>query len=132
MAALDNGPGCDGLVFRIEQDKIEEETEILWRREQVGPAYIAMFVETVVSGQRLDALAFVADCDAELIDVDLTRDEQIRCVATGVGFMGSSLDYLRGIDQKFAALGIQDNEVTSLLRGAEDLVRATTAEAQNG
>jgi cation transport protein ChaC len=119
MAALDRGKGCDGLAFRIAKENLEEETEVLWRREQVGPAYTATFVDAVVSGEGLRELTFVADHDANLIDDGLTRDEQIRYIATGTGFMGSSIDYLRGIDQKLAALGIHDGEVTDLLRGAE-------------
>jgi len=33
--------------------------------------------------------------------------------------MGSSLDYLKNIHRQFAALGIQDDEVSELLRGTE-------------
>lgn len=124
MAALDKGPGCDGLLFRIERDRIEEETEVLWRREQVGPAYVATFVEAMVESQPTPALTFVADHDATLIDASLSREEQVRFLATGTGFLGSSLDYLRNIDEKFAALGIHDDEVTSLLRETEEYLRA--------
>ncbi len=115
MAALDDGPECDGLLFRIAEELIDEETEILWRREQVGPAYRAAFVEATHGDGCARALTFVADHDADLIDPTLTRDEQIRYFATGSGFLGSSLDYLRNIDKKFAALGIRDDDVTALL-----------------
>ena len=115
MAALDRGSGCDGLVFRVLREHVEEETEILWRREKVGPAYTATFVEAVVAEEPVTALAFVADHDAELIDPNLTRDEQIHFLATGVGFFGPSIDYLKNIAKKFTALGIHDEEVTSLL-----------------
>lgn len=123
MAALDEGSGCDGLLFRIARAHIEEETEVLWRREQVGPAYTSVFVDAFLSDQRVRALTFVADHDAELIDANLTREEQIRFVATGKGFLGSSMDYLRNIHGKFAALGIHDEDVAGLLRDAESYVR---------
>jgi len=123
MAALDEGTGCDGLLFRIAREHIEEETEILWRREQVGPAYTSIFVDAILSDQRVRALTFVADHDAELIDANLTREEQIRFVATGKGFLGSSLDYLRNIHRKFAALGVHDEDVAALLRDAESYIR---------
>lgn len=38
------------------------------------------------------ALPFVADLDADVIDGNLTCDEQIRYFATGNGFLGTSLD----------------------------------------
>lgn len=124
MAALDRGPGCDGLAFRIAREHVEAETEILWRREKVGPAYTAAFVEAVVADGRMEALAFVADHQAETIDPDITREEQIRYAATGTGFLGSSLDYLKSIQAHFAALGIHDDDVTALLRDAEAYLRA--------
>jgi cation transport protein ChaC len=116
MVALDEGDGCDGLAFRISRTHLEEETEVLWRRERIGPAYMPVFVEAVAGTARLTALTFVADHDATLIDANLSRAQQIQYCATGTGFMGSSLDYLRNIDRQFAALGIQDEEVSALLR----------------
>lgn len=119
MAALDKGPGCDGLLFRIAHEQIEEETDVLWRREQLGPAYTPTFVDAWVEDQRISALTFLADHDAELIDTDLTRQEQIHFLATGTGLLGSSIDYLRGIKEKFDEVGIFDEEVASLLRETE-------------
>jgi len=119
MAALDVGGGCDGLAFRIAAKDVGTETEILWRREQVGPAYTATFVQTEIGGATVDALTFVADHEAEIIHPDITRDEQIRYLATGVGFMGTSMDYLRGVAAKLRALEIRDLDVTSLLGDAE-------------
>jgi cation transport protein ChaC len=119
MVALDKGAGCDGLVFRISRANLDEETEVLWRRERIGPAYVPVFVEALTAHTRLAALTFVADHEAELIDASLSRAQQIEYCATGTGFMGSSLDYLRNINRQFAALGIQDDEVLELLREAE-------------
>jgi glutathione-specific gamma-glutamylcyclotransferase len=122
MAALDKGPGCDGLLFRIAKEHVEEETEILWRREQLVPAYTPVFVEAIFQDHSVTALTFVADHDAELIDANLTREEQIRFVATGKGFAGSSMDYLRNIHQKFAALDIHDEDAAELLFDAQSFV----------
>lgn len=119
MAALDKGPGCHGLLFRIAREQIEEETEVLWRREKIGPAYTATFVEATVAGQPVTALTFVADHAADMIDATLTSQEQIHLLATGTGFMGSSLDYLRNIAEKFSALGVHDEDVATLLRETE-------------
>ncbi len=124
MAALDKGPGCDGLLFRISRENIDEETEILWRREKIGPAYTPVFVEAVASPLKITALTFIADHEANLIDASLTRAQQIKFFATGTGFMGSSLDYLKNIASHFAALGIHDEEVTELLRETELYIKS--------
>lgn len=124
MAALDKGPGCDGLAFRISRENLDEETEVLWRRERIGPAYTPVFVEVIAANGRLTALTFAADHGADLIDARITRAQQIEYCATGTGFMGSSLEYLRNISNQFAALGIQDDEVSELLRQTEAYINS--------
>jgi len=123
VAALDRGEGCEGLVFRIARDDIEAETEILWRRERIGPAYTAAFIDTIVANRPLTALAFVADHEAESIVAGLTRAEQIHLLATGTGFFGTSLEYLENIASHFTALGIEDEDVSALLRDTEAYLR---------
>ncbi|MBO6510907.1 MAG: gamma-glutamylcyclotransferase, partial [Roseibium sp.] len=119
------GTGCDGLLFRIPRDRVDVETEVLWRREQVGPAYLPAFVTSFVDGGRVEALTFVADHSADLIDHTMTREDQVRYLATGEGFAGSSLDYLRNIHRKFALLKVHDEDVDALLRDVEAYLAAS-------
>ncbi|MCV2882934.1 gamma-glutamylcyclotransferase [Actibacterium sp. XHP0104] len=119
MAALDHGPGCEGLAFRIAEEVIEHETQILCRRELIEPAYHARFVEVDLGGAQQRALTFVADHDAPTICPDLTQDEQVRLIATGTGVLGSSLEYLANIASQFQALGIHDDDVMALLAAVE-------------
>lgn len=118
MAALDHGAGCEGLAFRIAHHHVEEETEILWRRECVAPAYTPTFIDVTLANGTVSALTFLADHEAELIDASMTRAEQIRYLATGNGFLGTSLQYLSNIAGQFTQLGIEDADVTALLRDA--------------
>ena len=57
----------------------------------------------------VEALTFVADPSAPDIVLDLPRDRQVAMMATGTGFLGSSLDYAENI----AALGITDDAFTA-------------------
>mgnify|MGYP001033073432 CR=1 FL=1 len=116
LAALDDGAGCEGLVFRIRAAELGRETEILWRREMAGPAYRPTFLAAETAAGRVPALAFVADPRSPVIQRDISREEQVSCIATGAGAFGSSFDYLANIAAHFAALGIEDAEVQSLLR----------------
>jgi cation transport regulator ChaC len=103
MVALDKGPGCEGLAFRISRENTDEETEVLWRRERIGPAYTPVFVEAIAADSRMMALTFVADHEADLIDASLTRAQQIEYCASGTGFMGSSLDCLKNLQRQLVA-----------------------------
>lgn len=115
MAALDHGPGCTGLAFRIAAAEVEAETEILWRREQISGAYAPLFLPLSTAQGDVEALAFVANHASPVICPDLSPDETVRYLATGTGTLGTSRAYLEGIAAQFAALGIDDPEVWALV-----------------
>jgi glutathione-specific gamma-glutamylcyclotransferase len=118
MAALDDGPGCDGLVFRITRGEVRHESGVFWRRELLGHAYKPAFVNVATRFGGVEALTVLADHSSKLIRADLTRAEQIRYIATGKGFLGTSMQYMENIAEHFAALDIEDAEVMELLGGA--------------
>ena len=118
MAALDHGNGCHGLAFRIPQDVLDHETDLLWRRERVGQAYHSASIKLRTDAGSLIALAFVADHSAEPICPDLTWDQQVRYCATGKGFLGTSLEYVENLAEHFELLQIEDSGVSNLLTAA--------------
>lgn len=118
MAALDEGSGCDGLVFRIAREQVRHESGVFWRRELLGNAYKPAFAKVTTLFGEVDALTVVANHGAEVIRPEITREEQIRYVATGRGFLGTSLEYLENIAAHFSAMGIEDSDVSELLAGA--------------
>lgn len=124
MAALVRGAGCEGLAFRIAADDVNEETEILWRREMVGHSYIPAFVPTLIDGEEKPALAFLADPSSEAVRPGLARTDQVRFIAQGAGFLGTSKAYLENIVSHFAHLGIVDEDCWALLREVEDHLAA--------
>jgi cation transport protein ChaC len=77
LAALDKGGSCDGLVFRILQKHVEQETEVLWRREMPLPGYVAAFLDVETTCGNINALVFISDHAAEKIIPDIRRSEQI-------------------------------------------------------
>ncbi|MCC1491483.1 gamma-glutamylcyclotransferase [Cognatishimia sp. F0-27] len=131
MAALDHGPGCHGLVFRIAEADVDRETEILFRREMIAPGYHARFVTVDIDEAPARALAFVADHTVDDIKPELSRAEQIRYIAHGAGFLGTSRDYLLNIVEHFETLGIHDPECSELL-GAVDAYLETQDRAASG
>lgn len=124
MAALDHGGTCDGLAFLIKQDVLDHETDILWRREGMTPAYLPQYVDTQIGADTVKALTFVADHAADLIEPELTIEDQLDYFANGVGFFGSSADYLRNIAAQFDRLGIEDQDVQDMRKALD---RRTTA-----
>lgn len=136
MAALDacppDDPGCEGLAFRIPAALIEDETRILWQREIIGPAYLARLVPVRLGDMSASVLTFVADHGAAAIQPQLSHDDQVRCLATGAGFLGTSFDYLKRLAVHFDALGIDDPHIGALLDEAGRLRATTGAPAAPG
>lgn len=116
MAALDKGDGCQGVVFRVPAAVLEPETYSLWARERIGPAYTPAFVTAQTAQGAVQALTFLADHAAENIHPELSHEDQVRLMASGQGVLGSSLAYLENLAAHFDALGIEDAEVSRLLR----------------
>lgn len=115
MAALDEGDECNGLAFRIAKELVDAETEILWRREMIAPAYKPVFAQVTTDFGSVEALSFAADHSTDMIASDITRSEQVRYIATGSGFLGSSFEYLENLHSHFTALGVRDQEISELM-----------------
>ncbi len=127
MAALDDGDHCSGLAFRIDEDIVDRETEILWRRECIRPAYLPVFLPAETDHGSIMTLALIADHSSDMIEPELSREAQIEHLATGTGFLGSSVDYLRGIVERFRILGIEDQDAEALLSAVEARILALAA-----
>lgn len=120
MVALDAAPEavCTGLIYRLPDDLIEQETEILWQREMIGPAYHCEVVTAETALGPIPTLAFTANHESEAISADLPRAKQIAYCATGTGFFGSSLDYAESIAGQLQILGITDPDLTAFVAEA--------------
>lgn len=124
MAALDEGAGCEGLAFRIEADDVDTETEILWRREMIGPGYEPRFITARIGADNVEALTFVANHAAYVIRPDLSRAQQIRYIAHGSGFLGTSHSYLVNIVSQLKVLNIHDPDCVRLLKEVDEFLGA--------
>ncbi len=111
-------PAAMVWLFRIAKEQARHESGVFWRRELLGHAYKPAFANVTTHFGDVEALTVVANHGADVIRPDMTRDEQIRYVATGKGFLGTSMEYLENISAHFEAMGIEDGEVSELLAGA--------------
>ena len=108
MAALDEGGECDGLAFRIPAHTVDRETEILWMREMIGPAYLPVFTAVEHPQGNVEALAFVMDRgDPKFADIGF--DAAAHLIATGTGALGSNLEYFDNLAEHVVTLGIKDD-----------------------
>lgn len=109
------GLRCDGLVFRIAAGLVEQETQILWRREMIRGGYAPSLLTVDTPQGAVRALAFVARADNPSYVHDLSLDETADIVATASGHLGHNCDYLIQLAHQLQALGLVDPYINDLL-----------------
>lgn len=116
MAALDKGGQCDGVVFRIAADLVEQETKFLWYREMFAGAYEPRFLEVGTPQGAVDALVFVIDRSNRRYVPHLNQEEAAKMIASAEGGLGSNFDYLHSLVSHLHDLDIVDDEMCPLLK----------------
>ena len=121
VAGLVAGAHCDGMAFHIPEDRVAQETDILWQREVIMPGYVPTMLEAETPQGSIRVLSFVADTKLGHVRPDLEPDTVVRLIATGKGLLGSTYDYVAGILERFALIGIEDRELEELFDRATQL-----------
>ncbi len=114
MAALDEDGRCDGVVFRIAAELVDEETRFMWRREMFAGAYSPIFHEVATPQGAVDALIFVMDRSNRRYVPDLSEAEAARMIAFAEGSLGPNFDYLDSLVRHLDELGIVDDSMRRL------------------
>lgn len=120
MAGLDVGGTCNGLVFRIAAETLEEESKFLWRREMILHSYAPEFLELETAHGAVEAMAFLVNRDNPLLLPPLSLEETAQRIAQAEGYLGPNIDYLENLADYFELLELEDDELFRL----RDLARA--------
>jgi cation transport protein ChaC len=102
------------VVFHIAPENVEEELEIVWRREMLSGAYRPRWVEVLTAIGKVRAIAFVINRAHERYARLLTDDEIAHAIATASGWLGPCADYLVNTVDHLATLGIHDRPLERL------------------
>ncbi|NDW52798.1 gamma-glutamylcyclotransferase [Aliiroseovarius sp. PrR006] len=114
MLAIDEGGKCDGLALRIEADKVDHETFVLFRREMIAPAYQPDWLSLDTAAGPIEALGFVANRDNKNIRPGIPLHDQAEMIAQAEGFLGTNYDYLSDTQKHLDLLGIDDPYIAEL------------------
>ncbi len=120
VLALDSGGSCQGVAYRMHDDKFEAELAILWRREMVAGTYMPKWINADIGGEKVRAIAFVVNRTKPGYTGRLD-DEQIVSIARRAhGAYGSCADYLIQTAVSLETQGIPDSRLSRLARLLED------------
>ena len=115
MLGLDRGGSCRGIVWRIAARHVENETQILWRREMIGDGYRPHWVRAHTPEGTVSAITFTVNRGHDRYVRDLTETRIVRALATAHGRLGRARDYLHNTVVHLDELGIGDGPMHRLL-----------------
>lgn len=126
MMALDRGGRCDGVAFRLSEERRETELINTVRREIGFHSEFDMvrWVNLETAEGRLRALVFWAGPRPGAgIALKLPLDEVARRLARACGYAGSCAEYLYNTVEHLEALGIRDRNLWRLQQMVADEIR---------
>jgi len=115
MLALDRGGSCRGFAFRIEPQKVQSETRILWRREMISGGYVPRWVSVRTSEGPMRALTFTGNRNDPRYVGRLPLEAAVHALAMAEGPLGRARDYLHNTVVHLDELGVGDGALHRLL-----------------
>lgn len=127
LLGLRPGGTCVGAVLRIEETAVEQELDILWRREMVADGYIPQWVEiAALTGEPIGhAIAFTINPVGPSYCGELAREILVQRIATARGPLGTAAEYLFNTRDGLRALGIKDPLLEQIGAEVESLLSTT-------
>lgn len=121
---LERGGSCVGRAFKVSSESWPEVRDYLREREQVTGVYReALRRVTLVGGETVTSMVFLADPKHEQYAGRLTLEEQLAFVRGARGSSGPNEDYVINTAEHLAALGIIDKPVmllSEMLKGGNE------------
>lgn len=108
VLGLDRGGACRGIAFQVAQHQIEGTLKTLWEREMSQRTYSPRLVHVDVAGERVRALAFIADPAHPSYAGRLLIGEVAALVVRGIGARGANVEYLVNTLRHLEELGVRD------------------------
>ena len=125
VLGLERGGSCRGVAYRIAPEAVQDELEIVWRREMVSGAYLPRWITARTAQGPVRTIGFVINHAHERYARYLPDERIAEVIATAHGRLGPCADYLVNTVDHLAELGIHDAplerlraRVLTLLAGA--------------
>ena len=120
VLTLERGGSCRGLLYRIPHDRVDEEMQVIWRREMTFGSYCPKWLDCGVGEERIPALCFTVNRECSGYTGDIPLEVVVEAIASARGKFGPACDYLFRTLDTLREHGIRDSRVEQLV----GLVRA--------
>ena len=116
VLGLDTGGSCQGMAYRLHDEKLMVELGLLWRREMVMGTYLPRWIKADTSERVVRAITFVVNRNKPGYTGRL-NDQQIVSIALKArGHYGTCSDYLVQTATSLEVAGIADPRLSRLAK----------------
>ena len=123
VLTLERGGSCRGLVYRIAPDLVQEQMNLIWKREMNYDSYRPRWLNCAVGGETLKALCFTVNRRCSGYTGEIPEEVMVEAIASASGRYGPAYDYLYKTTETLNRHGIRDTRVEHLA----NLVKARLA-----
>jgi len=106
---------CYGQALRIEPEKWDAESLILWRREMISGVYIPEWLNVEIAGKPTQCCVFVANPEHERYATDVAWKDQVKAIAYAEGSLGTCRDYLYSLAEQLNKAEMSDRYIEQLI-----------------
>ena len=118
---LEPGGSVRGMALRIEAEKIESETRILWRREMLAGAYVPVWVRAELDGRVVPAVSFAINRAYVRYGNRIPFAVQARHIGCAEGPLGPCIEYLENTVSVLDSIGQTRGAMHDLLKVARQV-----------
>ncbi len=105
---------CQGMVFKISAQNVEQTFDAVWKREMGTGAYLPSWLTCETSQGIVKAMAFVIDRNGPAYVKQPPEDDLVDIICRAHGTYGSCFDYVTQTSESLKAAGICDEQLAAL------------------
>jgi glutathione-specific gamma-glutamylcyclotransferase len=114
VLTLECGGSCRGLVYRIAPDLVQEQMNLIWKREMMYGSYRPKWLSCTVGGEPIKALCFTVNRACSGYTGAIPEAIMVEAIANAAGRFGPAHDYLFKTVETLHQHGIRDMRVEKL------------------
>ncbi|WP_183171592.1 gamma-glutamylcyclotransferase [Atlantibacter sp. RC6] len=122
MLALKEGGRTTGVAYRLPEATLDQELELLWKREMITGCYLPTWCKLELDdGRTVNALVFIMDPRHSLYESDTRAAIIAPLIAAASGPLGTNAQYLFSLEQELNKLGMRDPTLDELISAVRAL-----------
>lgn len=114
VLTLECGGSCRGLVYRIAPDLVQEQMNLIWKREMLYGSYRPKWLNCVVGDGMIRALCFTVNRECSGYTGAIPEEVMVEAIASAAGRYGPAYEYLFRTTETLHEHGIRDARVEKL------------------